>query len=67
MNKNILKMIILILFTCFLIAEGPNLPAATFTVNTTTDTVDANPGDGTAIDADGHCSLRAAVMEANAL
>jgi CSLREA domain-containing protein len=41
--------------------------AATFTVNTTEDTVDANPGDGIAADASGHCSLRAAIMEANAL
>ena len=42
-------------------------PAVTFTVNTTADTVDINPGDGTAADAGGNCSLRAAIMEANAL
>lgn len=42
------------------------LPAV-FTVNTTLDTVDATPGDGFAIDANGNTSLRAAVMEANAL
>ncbi len=40
---------------------------ATFTVNTTGDTVDANPGDGLARDASGNTSLRAAIMEANAL
>src|SRR5262245_20927778 len=40
---------------------------ATFVVNTTLDTVDANPGDGLARDANGNTSLRAAVMEANAL
>ncbi len=40
---------------------------ATFTVNTTADTVDANPGDGTCADSSGACSLRAAIMEANAL
>jgi CSLREA domain-containing protein len=40
---------------------------ATFAVNTTADTVDINPGDGYARDVDGKCSLRAAVMEANAL
>ncbi len=39
----------------------------TFTVNTTQDTIDANPGDGKCEDASGNCSLRAAVMEANAL
>jgi len=40
---------------------------ATFTVNTTADTVDAIPGDGSAADALGQTSLRAAIMEANAL
>ena len=40
---------------------------AGFTVNTTLDTVDVNPGDGVAADASGNTSLRAAIMEANAL
>lgn len=40
--------------------------AATFTVNTTADTVDILPGDGFARDASGNTSLRAAIMEANA-
>ena len=40
---------------------------ATFVVNTTDDTVDANPGDGIAQDAGGNTSVRAAIMEANAL
>lgn len=35
-------------------------------VDVTSDTVDANPGDGVCADSDGNCSLRAAVMEANA-
>ena len=39
---------------------------ATFDVNTTVDSVDASPGDGFALDAEGRTSLRAAVMEANA-
>jgi len=43
------------------------LPDPTFVVNTTADTVDANPGDGKCADAQGNCSLRAAVMETNAL
>jgi CSLREA domain-containing protein/uncharacterized repeat protein (TIGR02543 family) len=50
---------------------GPARPAqaatVTFTVNTTADTVDTNPGDGTCADASGNCSLRAAIMEVNAL
>jgi CSLREA domain-containing protein len=39
---------------------------ATLTVNTTADTVDATPGDGSCADSGGQCSLRAAIMEANA-
>ncbi|HSN18006.1 MAG TPA: DUF11 domain-containing protein [Gammaproteobacteria bacterium] len=41
--------------------------AATFIVNSTADSVDATPGDGTCADSSGACTLRAAVMEANAL
>lgn len=41
--------------------------AATFVVNSTADSVDANPGDGVCADSGGNCTLRAAVMEANAL
>lgn len=41
--------------------------AATFTVNSTADSVDATPGDGVCADSSGACTLRAAVMEANAL
>jgi len=37
-----------------------------FFVNTTSDTTDALPGDGICKDNSGNCSLRAAVMEANA-
>ncbi len=40
---------------------------ATFNVNNTADEVDAVPGDGTCATAGGTCTLRAAVMEANAL
>ena len=44
------------------------LPAsgATFNVNSQVDTVDAAPGNGICADSGGHCTLRAAVMEANA-
>lgn len=45
---------------------APTGLAQTFTVNTTSDTVDANPGDGICADANGLCSLRAAIQEANA-
>jgi len=43
-------------------AEG-----ASFTVDATHDAVDAAPGDGVCADAGGACTLRAAVMETNAL
>ena len=41
--------------------------AANFAVNRTADTIDAKPGDGVCADSDNHCTLRAAIMEANAL
>jgi Ca2+-binding RTX toxin-like protein len=39
----------------------------TITVNTTNDTVDVSPGDGVVADLSGNVSLRAAIMESNAL
>ena len=54
------------LLSIALLACGP-AGAATFHVDIGTDSVDAAPGDGTCADADGHCSLRAAVQETNAL
>jgi len=41
--------------------------AATFNVNSTADAVDAAPGDGVCATAGSVCTLRAAIMEANAL
>ncbi|MDB4881604.1 MAG: polymorphic outer membrane protein, partial [Gemmatimonadetes bacterium] len=41
--------------------------AATVTVNSTADAVDANPGDGLCATVTGVCTLRAAIQEANAL
>src|SRR5262249_51373685 len=40
---------------------------ATFTVDSTSDAVDAHPGDGTALTATGQITLRSALQEANAL
>ncbi len=52
-----------------LLFAGPTLAASSaFVVNIgTTDLVDASPGNGVCADANGQCSLRAAIMEANAL
>ena len=46
---------------------GNTADALTLSVNTTTDTLDINPGDGLCQDVTSSCSLRAAVMETNAL
>ena len=40
--------------------------AAPFTVDSTADSHDATPGDGTCADSSGRCTLRAAIEEANA-
>lgn len=51
-----------------LLAAVPGtLQAATFTVNSTADVVDATPGDGVCATAGAVCTLRAATEEANAL
>jgi CSLREA domain-containing protein len=47
-------------------SRAASSPANTFVVDTTADTQDATPGNGTCADANGMCSLRAAITEANA-
>ena len=51
---------------CALLLATP-AQAAVFVVNSAVDSVDALPGDGVCADASGACTLRAAVMETNAL
>ena len=46
---------------------GQFAAAADFSVNTTADEVDATPGDGVCASAEGACSVRAAIIETNAL
>jgi hypothetical protein len=61
---------LLLLSFCFLTIVVNPLHATTsytFDVNITNETVDSNPGDGICADAGGKCSLRSAIMEANAL
>jgi CSLREA domain-containing protein len=58
---------VLVLVLTGLVGPARPVQAATFTVDTLADTVDVRPGDGVCADAGGRCSLRAAVMEANAL
>ena len=47
--------------------SGDVVHGATLTVDSTRDTIDANPGDGLCDDGRGRCTLRAAIMETNAL
>ncbi len=44
-----------------------SVAAAVFSVNSTLDARDANPGDGACATSSGACSLRAAIEETNAL
>src|SRR5215813_14882070 len=46
---------------------GARAQAATFTVNSTLDAVDAHPGDGVCATVTNVCTLRAAIQETNAL
>lgn len=56
-----------ILVFCGAVLLAGDAAAATFTVNSTSDVVDANPGNGACATAAGTCTLRAAIQEANAL
>ena len=53
---------------CALLAllAAPSAYALTFVVDSTADEVDAEPGDAVCLTAGGSCTLRAAIMEANA-
>ncbi len=63
--RKLIKGAIFVLGLWLLAACVPPAAAEFFTVDTTNDTVDANPGDGFCADAAGDCSLRAAIMEGN--
>ncbi len=54
------------LLTLGLLISSPS-HALTFAVNSTSDAVDANPGNGACATSTGACTLRAAIQEANAL
>ncbi len=58
---------ILLLSSLWLAASMLPAFAADFTVNNSSDAVDINPGNGICVTAGSNCTLRAAVMEANAL
>jgi CSLREA domain-containing protein len=60
-----------LLFLILIAALGPQLlttrASVTFTVNSLLDTPDVAPGNGECLDANGKCTLRAAIQEANSL
>ncbi|MEM7008789.1 MAG: choice-of-anchor Q domain-containing protein [Thermodesulfobacteriota bacterium] len=59
--------LVILAITFFTSVSIVSTKAATFNVDSTIDAVDANPGDGICDTGKGFCSLRAAVMESNAL
>jgi CSLREA domain-containing protein len=61
------KPIPLLISIAVLLALAAPAAARTLHVDSQADEVDLSPGDGTCLAASGHCSLRAAVQEANAL
>ena len=62
-----LSLLILLLALLTVSPDAIEAQGATFTVNSTADAVDSNPGDGICEDGAGNCTLRAAITEANAL
>lgn len=64
MQKHSLIVAVVAVLCSFL---GNDVLAQNFNITSTADNPDANPGDGVCADAGGNCTLRAAVMESNAL
>jgi hypothetical protein len=60
---NVLKQIVLLVALLF----GALHSKGQFTVDTSSDSIDISPGDGICADSNGECSLRAAIMESNAI
>lgn len=72
LNKQLCaRAVVILLVSAFIIMVAYQFPpthaASTFTVNSLNDTTDAAPGNGTCADANGACTLRAAIEEANSL
>ena len=61
----LIRVIILCMVISLLMIPTGQVQAATFTVNSTADLPDANPGNGVCDTGSGACTLRAAIMEAN--
>jgi CSLREA domain-containing protein len=61
-----LQVLLVSFIGCMILILSQTTLAATFKVNTTSDTNDSNKGNGSCRDSGGKCSLRAALEEANA-
>jgi CSLREA domain-containing protein len=61
----ILILLTLLIVSAFTFTISSAQPRATFSVNTTNDTIDAVGFDNVCADSNGQCSLRAAIMTAN--
>lgn len=68
-RRSLIVAVLVLILSTPLVGPSPSAQAAaTFTVNSTTDEPDVTPGDGVCSSTpSGACTLRAAVMEANAL
>jgi CSLREA domain-containing protein len=64
--RSLLRLSLFVLVSSAIGSSSSFAEPVVFTVNTTVDSLDSNPGDGTCADTAGLCSLRAAIMEANA-
>jgi hypothetical protein len=65
MRRSLLALLALVPAACLAVPSGAMAAGITFTVDTTSDAVDALPGDHVCATADGTCSLRAAIDEGN--
>ena len=65
-SKSFLLLIAILFVSVFAVADVKAQAGKLFTVDHNADTNDANVGDGLCRDADGRCTLRAAIQEANA-
>ena len=70
MRKTFVGLLYVVTILAVLLSQAglrPVTASASFTVNSTADAVDANPGDGICAASGGQCTLRAAIQETNAL
>jgi CSLREA domain-containing protein len=64
-RRAVVSVMLVLMSLCLLTVNVSVIYGATITVNTVSDTLDANIDDGICADSEGKCSLRAAIMTAN--